>query len=471
MLENAPDPCGRVGEGELSLSQEVKCVGVCPAVKVKDHPKIDFTYTVYKSRNRLPPFEGCTEITDFETPKLTNRFCKYMEGYGDHVAHLVAMHKDVQAEKMLRRTWARAPEINSKRYLPAPLACSPCMLVLPAPLACSGCMRVLTACSPCMLPPLTPRCRSDVFTQQEAHDLCNYKFLRDVIVVYFMRFFARNNANIHVVGFDHLLRYGDFDKNGEFKRTPQRRNLRSDLLWENAVIPAGHLENGGVVVAPINFPRFASPCMLPLHARGACSCCMLVSLAPLACSWCMLLLHAPPCAWSFCMVLLHAPPSAWSCCMLPPLHAPVACSCCMLLLHDRDACSHLITRKVHWQFAVLRLDNNLTRPVVEVRDNDFNVVDPKARKAGLYFANACSLILRKRYPEMLPCTVHRKRCSGHHSVNACGLCVIAQTMLFAENKDKTHQVTKTVTDKLRKWILTYLMRFDTNEIDIPVEKR
>ena len=347
MLENAPDPCGRVGEGELSLSQEVKCVGVCPAVKVKDHPKIDFTYTVYKSRNRLPPFEGCTEITDFETPKLTNRFCKYMEGYGDHVAHLVAMHKDVQAEKMLRRTWARAPEINSKRYLPAPLACSPCMLVLPAPLACSGCMRVLTACSPCMLPPLTPRCRSDVFTQQEAHDLCNYKFLRDVIVVYFMRFFARNNANIHVVGFDHLLRYGDFDKNGEFKRTPQRRNLRSDLLWENAVIPAGHLENGGVVVAPINFPRFASPCMLPLHARGACSCCMIVSLAPLACSWCMLLLHARitcspcmlvvhapvACSSPLCMVLLHGPVACSPLCMVL-LHAPPsACSCCMLLLH------------------------------------------------------------------------------------------------------------------------------------------
>ena len=384
----------------FGAQNEVQVVAVNPAVKAKSVPKIKFTYTVYGIGKRLPRFEGPPEIKDYKTPKHTNKFFKFMKGYRDEVRHLLASKKDDQAEAFLRRKWTIAPEINGKRYVVTPVACSCCLLPLHAPVACSVA---------CFL------CRSDVFTQQEAHDLCNNEFLRDVIVVYFMRYFARTNANLHVVGFDHLLRYGDFDATGEFKPTPQRsskRNLRSDIRWENAIIPTGHLEKGGVVVAPINYPRFAcSPCMLPLVA---CSCCML------------------------------------------PLHAPF------------DACSHIIPRKQHWQFAVLRLEENFTQPVVEVRDNIWTVPDPRAKTAALYFANVCTLILRRRQPDMPTLTLYRTRCSSYHSINACGLCVIAQTMLFAANKEKTHQVTRSLTDKLRKWIVTYLVRYSRDTITIPV---
>ena len=106
-------------------------------------------------------------------------------------------------------------------------------------------------------------------------------------------------------------------------------------------------------------------------------------------------------------------------------------------------------------------------PVVEVRDNCYDLVSPRSKSAAIYFANVCTLILKKRSPKMPTCIVQRKRCGNDHSINACALCVIAQTMLFVENKQETHRVTRHVTDKLRKWIITYLMDYDTGEIDIP----
>ena len=73
-----------------------------------------------------------------------------------------------------------------------------------------------------------------------------------------MRYFARNNPKIHVVGFDQLMYFGELGKHGEFLPPLERkdtRKLRSHNNYVEQVIPAGHLENGGVVVAPINWPR------------------------------------------------------------------------------------------------------------------------------------------------------------------------------------------------------------------------
>ena len=168
----------------------------------------------------------------------------------------------------------------------------------------------------------------------------------------------------------------------------------------------------------------------------------------------------------------------------PPV-SPGACSRCILSLEYYSLVvlapvvySHLLTtlswcllplytRGLHWQFVVLSLDRD-SIPVVEVRDNCLKPVSPRSQSAAFYFANVCTLILQKRHPKMPTCIVYRKRCGNDHSINACGLCVIAQTMLFAENKQNTHRVTRCVTDKLRKWIITYLMEYDTMEIDIPV---
>ena len=162
------------------FSNEVQVVAVNPAVKAKSVPKIKFTYTVYGIGKRLPRFEGPPEIKDYKTPKHTNKFFKFMKGYRDEVRHLLASKKDDQAEAFLRRKWTIAPEINGKRYVVTPVACSCCLLPLHAPVACSCCMLVLpnsrlrclrqrysnrrryscsmlplhapVACSPCMLP-------------------------------------------------------------------------------------------------------------------------------------------------------------------------------------------------------------------------------------------------------------------------------------------------------------------------------
>ena len=65
-------------------------------------------------------------------------------------------------------------------------------------------------------------------------------------------------------------------------------------------------------------------------------------------------------------------------------------------------------------------------------------------------------ILKFRYPKKLDrVIVNRKRCV-HHRHNACGLHVIAQTMLFAEGKQNTHRVTRSLVMKLRDFCISKL---------------
>ena len=76
-------------------------------------------------------------------------------------------------------------------------------------------------------------------------------------------------------------------------------------------------------------------------------------------------------------------------------------------------------------------------------------------------------ILKFRYPEQLErVIVNRKRCV-HHRLNACGLHVIAQTMLFAEGKQDSHRVTKQLVTKLRDFCIDHLFDYEVPSYEIP----
>lgn len=143
---------------------------------------------------------------------------------------------------------------------------------------------------------------------------------------------------------------------------------------------------------------------------------------------------------------------------------------------------------VHWIWGAL---TGCNPPVMEIRNDSMTEYDPWALAASTYMCNSfvqvrhisfssfllmapyhsCShvihtQILKARYPALDRIIVNRKRCV-HHPMNACGLHVIAQTMLFAEGKENTHRVTKAMVRKLRFFIIHFLRQSANAKYSLP----
>ena len=71
---------------------------------------------------------------------------------------------------------------------------------------------------------------------------------------YFMKFFTMNNKNIILLGHDNLMRYGAMEA-GRYVTKIHNVSDRSRRRWAESFIPEGHLENGGMIIAAINYPR------------------------------------------------------------------------------------------------------------------------------------------------------------------------------------------------------------------------
>ena len=136
---------------------------------------------------------------------------------------------------------------------------------------------------------------------------------------------------------------------------------------------------------------------------------------------------------------------------------------------------------MHWIWGGL---TGWNPPVLEIRTDSMTKDDTWAIVGSTFMANSVlqvryvmspfhsssdimhTQILKPRYPALDRITVNRKRCV-HHPGNACGLHVIAQTMLFAEGKEKTHRVTKTMVQKLRFFIINYLREHEIGKYSLP----
>ena len=63
-----------------------------------------------------------------------------------------------------------------------------------------------------------------------------------------------NNKNIILLGHDNLMRYGAMEA-GRYVTKIHNVSDRSRRRWAESFIPEGHLENGGMIIAAINYPR------------------------------------------------------------------------------------------------------------------------------------------------------------------------------------------------------------------------
>ena len=383
-----------------------------------------------RGKVRKHKFLGTEVISKYVQPEYTHLFFKLMQKW-DKDFRTKALSKD-QESKILRKKWY--VYVPLLRHTPPNHMTHPCRAFVRFPRTC----------------PTT-------FQVKDARDLCNDLFLGDEVVFFFMRYLTQGFSHLHVVSFAQLLRYYDIvasdDDDVRFVRRDNRSTkLRSKVKYSLSLVPEGHLEGGGIIVSAINYPRSSS--WKPTYTSFSTS-----SSSSYIMHFLLLLEAYIHLILPLLLLLHHALPP-------PPrsLHAPF--------------------RDVHWIPVVLSGDPRSGSLDVRVMNDSMMIDDPKSKIASSFFVHcmkkvsrtirtpsSCTRthrisvlqILEDRFPNLDRFVINRIRLVNHPN-NKCALHAVAQAMLLGMKLQSTHWVTPQLTDRLRSFMVSFLIEYETKSI-------